>query len=293
MVRSMTGYGRYEIAYDSFNITSEVRTVNHRYLNIHIHAPHSFLMFEDEIKDLITNYFSRGKIDVYIHIEGRGTSLFQIAVNWDLLDQYIHQLKKIQARYHLKDDLSIEMLTSFSDLFIVHQNETIGANMKDQIYLCVKKACANAQKERNREGDHLRADLKHRLHRIANIVQMIKENQPQVITNYQKKITERIHTLIEEPEIIDHVRLHQEVAFLVEKGDITEELIRLESHIMHCNKILESEHTVGRKLDFTVQEIQRELNTIGSKAIDYEVSHLTIEAKGELEKMREQIQNIE
>lgn len=293
MVYSMTGYGKSVETKDDQKVTVEVRTVNHRFLDVKINMSHSLFSLENEIRQVIQSYFNRGRVDVYIHLEDRHLARFDVKVDWHLMDQYMEQIDKAKDRYQLAGNTPLELITSLPDLFLIEQREHLLEEIKDILLLNVRQACKEVQAMRQREGMNLKKDMLKRMQTIHNMVLSLEESQPIIVENYSERVKERIHLYIDDSAQIDETRLHQEIALLAEKGDITEEITRLKSHISHSVELLNEQSQIGRKLDFVIQEVHRELNTIGSKAIDEQMSRLIVQAKGELEKIREQIQNIE
>lgn len=254
---------------------------------------HSLFSLENEIRQVIQSYFNRGRVDVYIHLEDRHLARFDVKVDWHLMDQYMEQIDKAKDRYQLAGNTPLELITSLPDLFLIEQREHLLEEIKDILLLNVRQACKEVQAMRQREGMNLKKDMLKRMQTIHNMVLSLEESQPIIVENYSERVKERIHLYIDDSAQIDETRLHQEIALLAEKGDITEEITRLKSHISHSVELLNEQSQIGRKLDFVIQEVHRELNTIGSKAIDEQMSRLIVQAKGELEKIREQIQNIE
>lgn len=293
MVYSMTGYGKGSVTTDREKITTEIRTVNHRFLDIKLNVPHSLLKLEDEIRRLIQSFFTRGRVEVNIHIESENESLFKVLVDWNLMDQYVEQINKVKKRYNLQGEIPLELITSLPDLFLLDQCPKLIEETKEQVLASVDQACEEVKLGRHREGEKLKDDIEKRVQAIHDIVTTLEQSQSKVVSLYQERIKERIQTYINDSAIVDKIRLHQEIALLVDKGDITEEITRLKSHLLHSTELINEQKPIGRKLDFVVQEIHRELNTIGSKAIDEQTGRLIIHAKSELEKVREQIQNIE
>jgi len=292
MIYSMTGYGRDIIHINTTIITIEMRSVNHRYLDISIKAPHSLLFFEDHIKKVIQKKFNRGRIEVYINIEGDQFVRKSLNTDWKLLDEYMKTIEQMKQKYNISGDIPITMIPTLPEIITVQELDDDSDELIEPLIIGVKRACKQVLHARKKEANDLIKDIHQRMAMIEKTVSFIHDMTDEVINAYQKRITERIHEFLNE-EIIDKQRLHQEIAFLIEKGDITEEITRLFSHIDHLNKLLETGGTVGRVLDFIVQEMHREINTIGSKAIDAKTSEKVIFLKSEVEKIREQIQNIE
>lgn len=292
---SMTGYGRGVSEVESQRVTTEIKTVNHRFLDINIQAPQQIYSVEEDIKNIIQQHFSRGRINISIDITGKKDSPYDVEVDWKLLDQYMKQLNVIKDKYALPSEIPIEMLASLPDLFLVKQREGLIEQIKPYILKSVTEAAIQTKESRRNEGRFLQKDLISRIQSIERSILLLEDRQDQVAHDYHERIKERLQKYTEDLGEIDYNRMHQEIALLVEKGDITEEITRLKSHLHHCLQLFKAsdQEPVGRKADFIVQEIHRELNTIGSKAIDEQTGKITINAKSQLEKIREQIQNIE
>lgn len=296
MVYSMTGYGKARAEEEARVVTTEIKTVNHRYLDIRLYAPPIVKAIEEDVKKVIQQYFQRGTIHVNIHITDSESSPYQVVVDWPLIDQYMEQLEKVKEKYHLSSEIPVDIVTKIPDVFIIEQKKEMIEQIKSLILTSVHNATIETKKSREKEGLFLREDLISRLKNIETEVKLIEEAQPLVIEEYHNRIKERVLYYTKDLANIDENRLHQEIAFLIEKGDVTEEIIRLKSHLTHSMQLFNEEdgkEPIGRKLDFIVQEIHRELNTIGSKAIDERMGKTIVNLKSELEKIREQIQNIE
>ncbi|MGP4040355.1 YicC/YloC family endoribonuclease [Gracilibacillus sp. D59] len=290
---SMTGFGREEFRNDQLEINTEVKAVNHRYLDITFHMPKFLLPIEDQLKKIVQDKIKRGKISVSIYITGTYTHRKQLQTDWDLVDQYIDQLKQLQTKYQLAGEISTEMISQFPDIFHIEEKEEISTNTETHVKHTVEKAVNKANQMRTIEGTELRKDLLTRTENIQNNIKQLGERRKIVIIEYQERILERINKYLENTSVSDESKLYQEVALLAEKGDISEELTRIHSHIKQFQQIMGETDPLGRKLDFIVQEINRELNTIGSKSNDVLISEQIVYLKSEAEKMKEQIQNVE
>lgn len=289
----MTGYGREVIHKDtSTTVSVEIRSVNHRYLDISIKAPRSLLFLEDQIKRMIQQRFKRGRIEIYINIEGEEFVSRTLTTDWRLLDQYIDTMQQIKKTYDLFGDIPLSMLTTLPEIITVQETEEESDELVELLTTCISRACEQVLSARIKEGDFLLKDVQDRMKTVHQTVSLLDELKPKVIEEYRQRITERINHFIS-GDMIDENRLHQEIAYLIERGDITEELTRLFAHIEHFNNLLTSDDPIGRKLDFIIQEMHREMNTIGAKSIDSEMSEKVVRLKSEIEKIREQIQNIE
>lgn len=296
MVYSMTGFGKGEAKEKDYHVITEIKTVNHRFLDFRIHSSYSLQEIEEEIQKRLKKHFYRGRINVTIHIEDLSSSTYDVKVDWNLLDQYMEVMNKVKERYSLKSGIPLEIIHSIPELFSIDVREQFMNDLKDPLLMSLDEAILDTKRSRKREGKFLKKDLIERFNRIIKNVLFLKEKQPIFQEEYSQRVQERITLYTKDLSEIDHNRLHQEIAFLIERGDITEEIVRLKSHLKHSLHLLKSvkdSKPIGRKLDFIVQEIHRELNTIGSKATNEKIGQITVNSKSELEKIREQIQNIE
>ncbi len=292
MAKSMTGYGRVVQQMDDLTIMVEMRSINHRFLDISIKAPHSILFIEDKLKKFIHEKFNRGRIELFIKIEGQKFAKRNLVADWQLLDQYIDLIDTIKDKYNLSGEIPISNLLSLPDLVVVEETTADDDEVIDLLFSSVNQVCEQVLATRKTEGNYIIEDLAARLKNVQQTVVEIDQLQPQVIAAYQKRIMTRIEEYIS-GDVIDENRLHQEIAYLIERGDITEEITRLKAHSEHFLTVIEKGSPMGRELDFLVQEMHREINTIGSKAIDSQLSEKAIYLKSEVEKIREQVQNIE
>ncbi|WP_164669062.1 YicC/YloC family endoribonuclease [Virgibacillus doumboii] len=293
MVKSMTGYGRDVISFDETTITVEIRSVNHRFLDFSAKMPRSLLFLEDKIKRIIQSYFHRGRLEVFLNIDGNSLVEKELLTDSNLMDQYIEEIRRAKSRYDLSGEIPITIISNFLDLFSVHEKENQPDDLNDLIVAGTKRACERVRSMRQEEGRFLLEDLNTRMERIRETVQQLQTRREYVIREYRERVQARIDNYIGENAIIDEARMHQEIALLAEKGDITEEITRLLSHIDHFSETIEMQEAIGRKLDFNIQEMHREANTIGSKSTDAKISEWIVKLKSDIEKMKEQIQNIE
>ncbi|GIO26095.1 YicC/YloC family endoribonuclease [Ornithinibacillus bavariensis] len=293
MAKSMTGYGISTTQFENTTITVEIRSVNHRFLDIIPKYPRTFLFLEDKIKMLVKNFFSRGRVELHINIEGEGFVQKSISTDWELLDQFIQQLKVAKERYGLQGEIPFSVLTQLPDLITIQENEEKPDNLQENILACIEDACLQVLEMRIEEGKNLLDDILERATIIRNIVRSIESRRENVIDEYRTRIKQRMEEYIEDPITVDSSRLHQEIALLAEKGDIAEEITRLHSHLDQLEEWSKLEEPIGRKLDFILQEMNREANTVGSKSTDTKISEWTVAMKSEIERIKEQVQNIE
>lgn len=293
MIKSMTGFGRGEGRDQERQFVVEIKSVNHRYNDMIVRMPKRLNYLEEKIRSLIKQGIQRGRVEVYITLESIGESDTQISLNLSLAQQYMESLEKMKEHFHIKDDVSLFLLSKFPDIFKIEEKE----EDEDQIWHCLKEAVQRALdmliKMRIIEGEKLAEDIKNKCQYIAEIVGDIEQRAPEVVLEYKEKLRNRIHELLDDTIKIDEDRLAMEVAIFADKSSIDEEIVRLKSHIEQLREALEEKDPTGRKLDFLIQEMNREINTIGSKANDLEITKKVVDIKGELEKIREQVQNIE
>ncbi|WP_270181819.1 YicC/YloC family endoribonuclease [Alkalihalobacillus sp. CinArs1] len=290
MIKSMTGYGRASNEWNGVQITVEIKSVNHRYFDVSFRMPKNLLQFESTFKKIVQQNEHRGKVDVFIQLEGADMTSNKLQADWELLDQYITLLKQAGERYELKDDLSISQLLHLEDVFHVQQQETDLDSVG--IAHSLEEAVKSLVTMRESEGDALYRDIRLKLNEMEKKVELISSMSSEVTTTYETRIRHKLAEL-KELEDVDEGRVLTEVALLADKASVDEEITRLRSHLTQFHDILTTEGAIGRKLDFLVQEINRELNTIGSKSTHQTISHHVVELKSEVEKIREQVQNIE
>ncbi|MBP1968157.1 uncharacterized protein (TIGR00255 family) [Virgibacillus natechei] len=293
MTISMTGYGRSVLNVEDKTIVVEIRTVNHRYLDFTAKIPRTFLFLEGQIKKIIQSYFGRGRIEVFVSIEGETFLQKTVKTDWDLMDQYMDQLRMAKSRYDLIGDIPATILTSIPDLITIQEPEYQPDELQAFILECTEQSCKRVLKMREEEGIFLDHDLRERIHIVRTIISSLQTHRDRVSEDYRERIQERIENHLDDTFSFDQTRIHQEIVLLAEKGDITEEIVRLLSHIEHFTDTLNRPDPVGRTLDFITQEMHREANTIGSKSTDIKISEFTVSLKREIDKMKEQLQNIE
>lgn len=293
MVMSMTGYGQDVFHLGNTTVTVEIRSVNHRFLDFTAKIPRSLLFLEDKIKRILQSYFQRGRMEVYINVQGDGLVQKELYTDWDLMDKYIDQIKSAKARYNLSGEIPVTIMPEIPDLLSVQETENYSDELKNSITTSAKRACEQLLLMRKEEGSFLLKDVSNRMLEIQETVSHLQTRRESVIEEYRDRIQSRIYNYLGENDVIDQTRLHQEIALLAEKGDITEEITRLQSHIDHFIETIELNDAIGRKLDFIMQEMHREANTVGSKSTDAKIGVWIVSLKSEIEKIKEQIQNIE
>ena len=291
MIKSMTGYGKATLSSNSREYQLEIKSVNHRYLDISIKMPKVLSYLEEEIKKEISTKIKRGKIDVYVNFENNSTDGKEIKINTDIAKIYIKELRKLAEEENLQSNIEVTEISKFPDVLSI-QNVQEDETLKQELIQVTKDATEKLIYMRETEGKQIAEDLRIRIQAINKKVKEISDISTGLIEEYVVKLEGRIKEILKSQEI-DESRLAQEVVIYADKCSIEEEVTRLNSHIAQFEKFLDSEGAIGKKLDFMVQEMNRETNTIGSKANNLEITNGVIDIKTELENIREQIQNIE
>ncbi len=294
MIKSMTGYGRATSVLDGKNYIVEVKSVNHRGVEVIVRLPSMLASLETEIKKVICQRLFRGRIEVYIRVESdlNKEAGVKLEVNLPLIQHYYSLLNQVRQEFDLKDEITLSMIARLRDVFYYSECDV---NL-DEIWKHLQKILVNSIdsliKMREKEGELLLKDFVLRLNMIRDYLNALKLRVPQVVVEYQERLSKRVRELTDSLEV-DESRLSQEVAIMAEKSDVTEEIVRFESHLSQFEEMLESGDPIGRKMDFLLQEMLREVNTAGSKSSDVNMSRNVIEIKSELAKIREQVQNVE
>lgn len=292
MIKSMTGFGRSALNSDGRELTVELKAVNHRFLDISFRFPRSLSFLEDTVRAELSRLLSRGHIDVYAYYRNTRGDSKSVSIDKALVSAYLDASKALSEEFSLQYDLSVSKLLRIQDLVsIVDADEDTDA-LKALMADAVRAACSELIKMREAEGERIKTDLQARITLLSSIRDRISERAPLVVEAYRAKLNARIESILSDTEI-DRARLATEIALFADRANIDEELVRLESHFKAAVELLSSSEPVGRKLDFLVQEMNREFNTIGSKANDQSISALVIDGKAEIEKLREQVQNLE
>jgi len=291
MLKSMTGFGRGEGQTSLGKVFVESRSVNHRYCDINIKLPKRLIPFENRIKELIRSQVSRGRVDVSVKLDAEGEEKVQLNVDFHLAEQYYRALQSLKKKLQLKDKITLGLLAGAKDLITAKEEAPDLDPYWQEIVPILKRSFQDMDEMKRLEGETLVKDLQQRLEKIAEHLDEIKEQSPLHLDAYRNRVYEKIRSLLGGIEM-DASRFQQEVALLAERTDITEEIVRAESHLAQFVTLLKAEEPVGRKLDFLLQEINREVNTVSAKANDAEISQRVVEIKSELEKIREQVQNI-
>lgn len=292
MIKSMTGFGRCEIAENSRKITVEMKSVNHRYLDVNLKMPKSLNFFESAIRSELKNYITRGKVDVFISYEDLSEHTSTVRYHKEVAEEYFRYLKQMAEDFGLDNDIRVSSLSKYPDVFTMEEAGVDEEELWKEIQKAVDGATGMFVETRITEGEHLRDDLLEKLEGMLKLVSFISERSPQILEEYRNRLEEKVKELLGDATV-DESRLLTEVTLFADKVCVDEEVVRLKSHIETTKNTLLAGGSIGRKLDFIAQEMNREANTILSKANDLEISNCAIELKTEIEKVREQIQNIE
>lgn len=293
MIKSMTGYGKASFKNDELSINMEIKTVNHRFLDISVRMPTAFLEYEDTIRKVIRSSIKRGKVDVFVTVES--TSLFekQLLVDYQLLENYIDVLGKIKQKYNIESAISLDQILRLPDIIMIVEKE----NETQRFETIFAETCTEAVNKlvamREKEGELLHKKIMQNLTNLTRYLNELQSRYKEFQPTHFERLRERISEIVQNKAEIEESRILMEAAVLAEKANIQEEITRLESHCLQFQSVLEEEGAVGRKLDFIVQEMNREINTIGSKSGDFTINQYVVNMKSELEMIREQIQNIE
>lgn len=292
MVKSMTGYGRAEETVNGSTITVELRSVNNRYLDCNVRIPRLYLFAEDAIKARVQSIITRGKVDVFVTLDNAAAGKVQVTVNKPVADGYYAALTQLAQEYRLPVDISVSLLSRFPEVLLAEKAEEDVEQMAKDICSVLDRALADFDEMRTREGERLREDVLSRAAAIEENVARVEERSPQTVSEYQAKLEARMNEVLAGTQI-DPARILTEAAIFADKIAVDEETVRLRSHIGQLREMLSKGGATGRKLDFLIQEFNREANTIGSKCSDIEIARCVVDIKSEIEKIREQVQNIE
>lgn len=294
MIKSMTGFGRCEAEINGREITVEIKSVNHRYFEFSCRTPRGYGFLDDKLKSYVNSRVSRGKIDMFVTIGANDEAPSEVTVNHQLVSGYLNAMKEISDTYGVQNDVTVVSLSRFPDVFTVHKPAEDEEQITNDVLSVSKTALDSFIAMRETEGEKMKADILSRANTILSIVGEIEERSPRTVAEYEERLLERIKQTLEDYEVeIDEQRVLTEVAVFSDKVAVAEETVRLRSHFEQLNKFLEYDEPVGRKIDFIIQEMNREANTIGSKVQDAVLAHKVVDIKSEIEKIREQVQNIE
>ncbi len=294
MIKSMTGFGRCETEINGREIIVEIKGVNHRYFEFSARTPRGYNFLDDKLKSFVNSYVARGKIDVYVSVGQSDQTPSEVTVNHQLVSGYLGAMKEISETYGVENDVTVVSLARFPDVFTVHKAAEDEEQITADVLSATKTALDSFIAMRETEGEKLKADILSRADTILGIVEKIEERSPQTVAEYEQRLLEKIRQTLDSFSVeIDEQRILTEVAVFSDKVAVAEETVRLRSHLDQLKKVMELDEPVGRKIDFIIQEMNREANTIGSKVQDSTLAHMVVEIKSEIEKIREQVQNIE
>ena len=292
MIKSMTGYGRHEYAAHGRTLAVEVKSVNNRYLDCNVRLPRVYICAEDGVQRRVKQTISRGKVDVYINIENTSEDAVSVTLNQSVAAGYLSALRTMADTFQLPGELSVGLLSRFPDVFRVDKVPEDLEELAADIHLAAEGALADFDSMRTREGEKLAEDLRGRLDTLERYTGLVEQRSPQTVAEYRARLTAKLQEVLEDRQV-DEGRVLTEAAIFADKVAVDEETVRLRSHIGQFHSMLDEGSPIGRKLDFLIQEMNRETNTIGSKCNDLEISTIVVNMKAEIEKIREQVQNIE
>lgn len=292
MIKSMTGYGKSEQTIDSLNVTVEIKSVNHRYFEFSARVPREYGFLEEKLKKYCNSLITRGKVECYVSVEDLEEREMEVNVNETLAAGYVKALKELSERFGLKDDISAVTLSRYPDVITLHKASEDEERIWNAVKTVAETAVSKFIEMRETEGSKLKGDILSRADYIIECVEFIEGRSPETVREYNEKLKQRMKELLGDAAV-DEQRLLNEAAIYADKIAVDEETVRLRSHISQLREFMNSSEAIGRKLDFLVQEINREANTIGSKAQDVDIAKKVIAIKAEVEKIREQVQNIE
>ncbi len=291
MIKSMTGYGKGEACFGGGRVNVEIRSVNHRYGEIFVKLPRNLIAYENDVRKFVSERLKRGKIEVFVQYEPSAEAA-PLSVNFALAKAYHEALTSLKNRLGLAGEVSVQLIAAQKDVLAAEENHSQDESLREALLAAAKSGVEALEVMRSREGDALLNDLRKRLETVAALADKVARRAPLVVADYSVKLKERLAQFTADYAISEE-RLAQEVAMMADRCDITEELVRLNSHLKQFETTLSLSEPVGRKLDFLLQEMSREVNTTGSKANDAEIAFFVVEMKTEIEKIREQAQNIE
>ena len=292
MIKSMTGFGRSKRTVDGREITVEIKSVNHRYFEFSCRTTRGYGFLEEKLKSYISQRVARGKVDMFVSLSAPQDEQATVTVNHRLASGYISAMRELGKTYGLADDISITAVAGYPDIFTVSREPEDEEKVCSDVLSVVDEALEAFISMREAEGERLKADILARVETILSIVEKIEKRSPETVSEYEKRLKDKITETLGD-RTIDEQRVLTEVAIFSDKVAVAEETVRLRSHMAQLKKFFESDMPAGRKTDFIIQEMNREANTIGSKVQDAEIAHMVVDIKAEIEKIREQVQNVE
>lgn len=291
MVVSMTGFGRSKAESERFSVTVEVKTVNHRFCEFHIRMPRQLLKTEEKIKKKLGEHIKRGRVEVFVTLEGEGAVSRSVHIDWQALDEFVHHISEIKNRYGITGEVELRDLLNREEIIHFEEKETGNEELERLVLAAIEEAGSQLVQMRKLEGAALESDVSHHIGLLKENIGSVKTCAPDVVEQYRDRLNKKMTEFLAGQAVED--RILTEVAFFADKADISEEVTRLESHVSQFSEIMKAKEPLGRKLDFLLQEMNREVNTIGSKANDSRIAKEVVEMKSLLEKIKEQVQNIE
>lgn len=292
MIKSMTGYGSAKGTVEGIEVTVELKSVNNRYLDTSVRLPRSFIFAEESIKSAVQSHISRGKVDVFVSIDSSMADDMTVRINEPLLNGYAEAVNKIAEKLNISGEISALSLSRFPDVLSVEKKELDAQAVSEGICEITERALIDFDAMRCREGEKLKADVLSKLSTISELVSKVEETSPQTVQAYRERLTQKMNEVLAGAGV-DETRILAEAAIFADKVAVDEETVRLRSHMSQLDKMINSSSPIGRKIDFLIQEFNREANTIGSKCQNSDIAYTVVELKSEIEKIREQIQNIE
>jgi uncharacterized protein (TIGR00255 family) len=291
MVVSMTGFGRSKAESERFSVTVEVKTVNHRFCEFHIRMPRQLLKTEEKIKKKLGEHIKRGRVEVFVTLEGEGVVSRSVHIDWQALDEFVHHISEIKNRYGITGEVELRDLLNREEIIHFEEKETGNEELERLVLAAIEEAGSQLVQMRKLEGAALESDVSNHIGLLKENIGSVKTYAPDVVEQYRDRLNKKMTEFLAGQAVED--RILTEVAFFTDKADISEEVTRLESHVSQFSEIMKAKEPLGRKLDFLLQEMNREVNTIGSKANDSRIAKEVVEMKSLLEKIKEQVQNIE
>ncbi len=292
MLKSMTGFGRADLFSNGIEVTVEIKAVNHRFFEFYCRIPRAYQFLEEKLKGLCQQSITRGKIELSVFIDDNSDDAYEVEVNHSYAKAYIDAIKLFSKEYGIKNDIKASAFISNPEIFKLRRKEIDESVITEAVLTATSQAIESFIKMRETEGERLKADIKSKAKEILNKVEFVEKESPETVKAYRERIEQKVKELLGDTTI-DQQRIITETAIFADKVAVDEETVRLRSHIKQLDDLLEQQEPVGKKLDFIVQEMNREANTIGSKSQNLEIAHTVVEIKAAIEKIREQIQNIE
>ena len=292
MIKSMTGYGRAVETINGREFTVEVRSVNNRYLDCSVRLPRILSFAEESVKQAVKGSISRGKVDVFVSLRSEGADEVQVTLNTSVLEGYLNAMRQIVEKYNVLDDISVSTVSKLPEVFLMEKPQVDEEQLQEDLMHVACSALANYNAMRATEGEALDRDLRNRSYTIEQLVGLVEVGNAQTVIDYRARLEAKLREVLENTNI-DESRILTEAAIFADKIAVDEETVRLRSHLKQMREMLDSGEAIGRKLDFLLQEMNREANTIGSKCTDVNLARIVVDIKAELEKIREQTQNIE